>query len=349
VLHATATPRRLPVAAGCVAGAVAFAVAPLAVPLESSASAPTARVAIVQGNVPRLGLDFNAQRRAVLDNHVRATVDLAAKVRIGVEAQPDLVIWPENASDIDPLINADARARINAAAAAIGVPILVGGLLEGPGENLRNVGIVWHPDSGAGAMYVKQHPVPFAEYMPMRKIARMVTEKADLVRHDFLAGDRSGVLSMGSANGRPVTIGDVICFEVAYDNIVRDTVTGGAQIIVVQTNNATFNEAEARQQLAMVRLRAVEHGRAALMASTVGVSGFVTPTGAVHDATGFDVPAVITADVPLESGRTIATTLGAVPELVLVILAVAALGVAVGMRRRRVSAREPMAHDGKAL
>ena len=44
-------------------------------------------------------------------------------------------------------------------------------------------------------------------------------------------------------------------------------------MLAVQTNNATFDEAEARQQLAMVRLRAVEHGRDALMASTVGVSG----------------------------------------------------------------------------
>ena len=105
----------------------------------------------------------------------------------------------------------------------------------------------------------------------------------------------------------PATVGDVICFEVAYDEVVRDTVTGGAQLLVVQTNNATFNEAEARQQLAMVRLRAVEHGRPALMASTVGVSAFVDEAGNVHDATAFNAPAVIVRDVTLGTSRTMAT------------------------------------------
>ncbi len=70
---------------------------------------------------PRLGLDFNAQRRAVLDNHVRVTEQLAADVAAGRMPQPDLVIWPENSSDIDPLRNPDAAAQIDRAARAIGV------------------------------------------------------------------------------------------------------------------------------------------------------------------------------------------------------------------------------------
>ena len=112
----------------------------------------------------------------------------------------------------------------------------------------------------------------------------MITDKVDLVRTDFAGRHRRP----GCCSSGPATIGDVICFEVAYDDIVRDTVTGGAQLLVVQTNNATFDEAEARQQLAMVRLRAVEHGRPALMASTVGVSAFVDADGKVHDATQFN-------------------------------------------------------------
>lgn len=68
-------------------------------PLVSSApDAGTATAAVLQGNVPRLGLDFNAQRRAVLDNHVARTEQLVA----GRVARPDFVVWPENASDIDP-------------------------------------------------------------------------------------------------------------------------------------------------------------------------------------------------------------------------------------------------------
>src|SRR5262249_47120144 len=139
----------------------------------------------------------------------------------------------------------------------------------------------------------------------------------------------------GTLHGGPVTVGDVICFEVAYDNTVRATATGGAQLLVVQTNNATFDEAEARQQLAMVRLRAVEHGRPAVMASTVGVSAFVDAAGTVYDATRFNSPAVIERDLTLRATGTPATTLGAAPELALVVVAVGLLLAGVVMRRTK--------------
>jgi apolipoprotein N-acyltransferase len=133
----------------------------------------------------------------------------------------------------------------------------------------------------------------------------------------------------------PVVVGDVICFEIAYDDVVRDTVTAGAQVLVVQTNNATFDEAEARQQLAMVRLRAVEHGREALMASTVGVSGFVGTDGRVTGATGFNTVDVVVRQMSPATGRTVATRVGLWPEVALVGLAVAVLAGAVWQRRRR--------------
>ncbi len=93
---------------------------------------PAITVAVVQGNVPRLGLEFNAQRRAVLDNHVRETLQLSDDVHAGRAPQPMVVIWPENSSDIDPLANPDARDEISTAAAAINAPILVGGVVAAP-------------------------------------------------------------------------------------------------------------------------------------------------------------------------------------------------------------------------
>jgi len=298
---------------------------------QPASGTPTVRVAVVQGNVPRLGLDFNAQRRAVLDNHVNATLELAARVAAGQAPRPDFVVWPENSSDIDPFRYQDAAARISEAARAIGAPILVGGLQDDDDPTkVRNVGIVWDPELGPTQTYVKRHPVPFGEYVPMRSFIReYITEQVDLVRRDFVAGEVPGVLTMG-----PATIGDVICFEVAYDEVVRDAVTGGAEILVVQTNNATFDEAEARQQLAMVRLRAVEHGREALMASTVGVSAFVDRHGRVYDATEFFTQAVIERTIPLSTGRTMATRAGVVPEVVLAAGAVALVVLALAVRRR---------------
>ncbi|MEV4415199.1 apolipoprotein N-acyltransferase [Catellatospora sp. NPDC049609] len=324
-------------AAAALGGALAVTVAGLALPTAAPAG-QAVTVAVVQGNVPRLGLDFNAQRQAVLNNHVAATVDLARRVAAGQAPRPDLVVWPENASDIDPLRNAGAAAAINDAARAIGAPILVGAVLSGPepGQS-RNAGIVWPADLAPGTqpqqMYLKQHPVPFAEYLPLRPIvepiAQAITNQAKLLRTDFVAGTAPGVLTLG-----PAKVGDVICFEVAYDDVVRDTVRSGAQLLAVQTNNATFDESEALQQMAMVRLRAVEHGRDSLMASTVGVSGFVTADGTVHDATGFNTGAVLVRQLHLSDEATLATTLGPWPEAVLTLAAVGLLAAA-GVARRR--------------
>jgi apolipoprotein N-acyltransferase len=308
------------------------------------------QVAIVQGNVPRLGLEFNAQRRAVLDDHVKATLALATEVAQGKVAQPDIVIWPENSSDIDPLVaddpnDSDAAAEINLAAQTIKAPILVGGVLEGPGAYARNAAIVWTPaggpQSGPHGLYVKQHPVPFAEYVPLRSIARKVDSKVDLISSNFLAGHTPGVLYMPTASNGTITVGDAICFEVAYDNIVRNTVLGGAQLLTVQTNNADFNPAEAEQQLAMVRLRAVESGRDALMVSTVGISGFVDASGVQHNTTAFNVEAAEVRELRLGNQRTLATELGEIPEFVACAAALAALIGAAVLRRRSRHALEP--------
>jgi apolipoprotein N-acyltransferase len=323
-------------AGGFVLAAAVLVIGPAAVPSAKPGQATTT-VAIVQGNVPRLGLEFNAQRRAVLDNHVKATEQLARDVAAGRQPKPDLVIWPENSSDIDPLRNLDAAQQIDTAADAIGVPIMVGAVLQtGTPGDIQNASLLWLPQTGpdSSQTYVKRHPVPFAEYMPLRSIARLVSDKVDLVEN-MLPGDHPGVVHAGAA-----TVGDVICFEVAYDQIVRDTVTGGAQILAVQTNNATFNAAEAEQQMSMVRLRAVEHGRDALMVSTVGVSGFVSTDGVVHQESGFDVPAVEVRAMHLGGPDTLATRLGQWPQTAGVVLALIALAAALPLRRRRPTPTE---------
>ena len=298
------------VAAG--AGAVAGVLAGLAVPLPTT-GARTAVVAVVQGDVPRAGLEFNAERERVLRNHVDATESLAEQVRAGQVQQPDLVVWPENSSDIDPFTDTDARALIQQATDDVGVPVLVGAVVDGPGRYLSNTGVVWRPSTGPGQRYVKRHPAPFGEYIPLRSIARRISSKVDLVRRDFVAGTTVDTLPMG-----PADVADVICFEVAYDGLVRDVVNAGGDLLVVQTNNATFGyTGESEQQLAMSRLRAVEHGRTVLQASTVGVSAIVRPDGSVVDRTRLFTRDVMVAPVALRSSRTLADTVGAWPEAVL--------------------------------
>jgi len=300
--------------------------------VQHGTDAPTETIAVIQGDVPRPGLEFNAERRAVLDLHARRTHELAAAVRAGTSPQPSLVIWPENSTDIDPYRNADANAVISAAAADIGVPILVGGVVQAdtPGEGY-NMGIVWDPVTGPGATYTKRHPLPFGEYMPYRSFFRIFSDKVDLQRGTFLPGDVPGNLDVAGVN-----VGDVICFEVVYDDLVRDVVDGGAQVLVVQTNNATFGYTnETYQQQAMSRIRAVEHGREVLISSTSGVSAVIRPDGTVESTIPLFTPGYLTPTVPLITATTPGTVLGGPLEWVLALAAPLALaGVWIASKRR---------------
>jgi apolipoprotein N-acyltransferase len=330
------------VAAVAVGGASIGGAAAVSVPTGgTTAGGPShLTVAVVQGNVPRLGLEEFAQRRAVTANHVAETRRLAEEVAAGRLPRPDLVIWPENASDDDPFHDPVARSMIESAVQAIGVPVLVGAVLDGPGSHVRNAAIVWSPSTGPGQIYVKRHLVPFGEYIPGRSLlTHLGVGRFSLIPRDFAAGRRPGVLDVG-----PARVADVICFEVADDGIVRQAVTGGGRLITVQTNNATYERVgdsgdggETAQQLQMSRLRAVEHGRAVLVAATSGVSAVIAPDGAVRQQSGVFTPALLVADVPLRDPRTVADRMGVWPEHGLALAGLVWLAAVVLRERRRRS------------
>ncbi|MEU4822464.1 apolipoprotein N-acyltransferase [Actinomadura citrea] len=319
--------RALVPAAVCLAAVGAVVGGGLLIPTPADGRPVT--VAVVQGNVPRLGLDFLGQRKAVLDNHVKATHELAARVRAGRLARPQLVVWPENASDLDPYAEPDAYNAIDGAVKDIGVPVLVGALTDTPdGEKVENRGIVWDPRTGPGDYYVKRHPVPFGEYLPFRDVLTKLITRFERIPRDFAKGDRSGVMRLG-----PVDIGDVICFEVAYDKEVRDVARGN--LLVVQTNNATYGKTSLPpQQIAMSRLRAVEHGRTILVAATSGISAIVAPDGRMVDRSREFVPAVQVAAVPARTARTASDRLGEAPEWALALLGLGAVCAAAWTARK---------------
>lgn len=283
---------------------------------------PTVTVAAIQGNVPRLGLDFNSQRRAVLDNHVRQTMALADDVHAGRAPQPQFVIWPENSSDVDPMTNADAAQQISVAAQAIGAPILVGAVVARPDwtpENpfASNTVVVWDPVNGPGERHDKQIIQPFGEYLPWRGFFRHLSSFADRAGY-FVPGEGSGVVH---AAGVPV--GVATCWEVIFDRALRESVRNGAQLLAVPTNNATFDQNMSEQLLAFARARAVEHDRYVVVAGTTGISAVIAPDGAELARTQFFTPAYLDMTVRLKTSQTPATRWGPLVQWVLVGAAIA--------------------------
>ncbi|GAB18472.1 apolipoprotein N-acyltransferase [Gordonia effusa NBRC 100432] len=301
--------------------------------LDKTLSPSTATVAVIQGNVPRLGLDFNAQRRAVLDNHVKETQRLAAAIHAGSTPHPDLVVWPENASDISPLTNPDAAQEITDASLAVGAPILVGTLVSNPDGRYTNTVLTWQGAHGPVGRYDKHIVQPFGEYLPWRSFFRLFSSYADMAG-DFKPGTGSSVLTVPGTSG-PVRVGVSTCWEVAFDRSARAAVDQGAQLLYVPTNNATFGRTEMTyQQLAMSQVRAVEHGRTVLVAATSGISAIVAPDGTITAQSEFFTPDTLAARVVLHSQKTVATRLGGWPTTVLTLFAICGFLFAIATRTR---------------
>nr|WP_246220745.1 apolipoprotein N-acyltransferase [Phytoactinopolyspora mesophila] len=311
---------RMRVAAGLAAGGLTMAGLLVSPP---AADGETVTIATVQGNVPVMGLDFNSRARVVTNNHVEVTERLAADVASGEVEQPDIVVWPENSSDMNPYRDQQTYDNIQHAVDTIGVPVFVNVRVPTEDEqNVENTAVLWHPETGPAESYIKRHPMPFGEYIPMRNIARMITDAVDRQPRDFVSGDEAGIFDTAAGS-----IGMAICFEVGFDAIVRDAVVEGGQVLAVQTNNATFRDSPMTEQhLAMSRFRAVEHGRTVIVSALAGVSAVVAPDGEVLQRAELFTQDVLVAEVPLSDARTVATAVGTWPEWIIVALALGALG-----------------------
>ena len=289
-------------------------------------------VALVQGGTPQLGLGALDVRQAVLENHVRETVALGAAIDRGEAPRPEFVLWPENSSDLDPFTDSTAAGLIDQAADAVGVPILVGAVIDVPDDPnvVQNVGIWWDPQTGPGRIYVKTRPVPFGEFIPFRAQLADLIGRFDRIPRDFMAGSQAGLFPVDGA-----VIGDGICFEVAYDAVMHELVTSGATVLTIQTNNATYgNTAQPEQQFDISLLRAIEHGRSVVVASTTGISAAIAPNGDVLTAMGEGEVGYRVADVPVQT--TMAPSGRIAPWLEGLLVGAAVLAVIVAMAGRRL-------------
>jgi apolipoprotein N-acyltransferase len=228
-------------------------------------------------------------------------------VAAGQVPAPDFVIWPENSTAVDPFRDAETNAGIEEAVEAIGVPVLVGAIVDAGPRNVLNQGIVWDPETGAGDRYTKWHPVPYGEYIPFRRFFSGNFGRLALIPRDMLSGTRTDPLTIAG-----VRVGDAICFDVAYDDVLYAQLENGAQMLSVQTSNATFiHTSQIDQQFAISRLRAIETGRYVVVAATNGVSGVIAPDGEVLDRAGTRTRDVLVERIGLDSQITPAVRLGA--------------------------------------
>ena len=258
----------------------------------------------IQGNTPSVGLTFNDRAEAVFNLHLseskKADLD-------GV----DVIIWPENAIDVDPYANARVRSSLESLTSSLNVPLIAGAITRQSGQ-LENVSLLYNESGEVVSYYSKQYLTPFGEYIPLRSIARLVSPYVDDVA-DFSVGERVDNHVVNNFELAPV-----ICYELLSDSLVQSAAKS-SEAIIAQTNSATFaGTSESAQQLNITRLRAIENAREIVSVSTVGISAHININGEVLSRTQENVSAELLGNVRSNTSRTIANNLGGfAPVLVL--------------------------------
>ena len=258
----------------------------------------TFQVLAVQGSVPKLGLDFNERATQVFYRHLTATETGLSKGK-----KPELIIWPENSVDVDPFNNPEIGNAITELVDRENIPLIVGAVLRTEGK-LQNASILYEPKIGATSSYIKRHLTPFGEVMPLRSALTFFSDLPNRIE-DFSAGNSAVTHQVGQAKIAPI-----ICFELIDDHLIQSS-AGQSNLYVVQTNSATFaNTAESAQQLAITRIRSIEHARYAVSVSTVGISAIIDTNGVVLKSTKENISTSINSAVALNATKTIYDRVG---------------------------------------
>lgn len=244
-------------------------------------------VGIVQGNVFGVGVNSMGRARSMPNNHLAETATLMAHATAGAVPMPDLIVWPESSTDADPTTDDRTQNLVEAAVDLAGRPILIGTVMDGPGEGERQTSVLWwDPDEGIVDRYDKQNLVPFGEWIPLRDFFLPRLPVLQAVGKQSVPGTEPGLIEGELPDGRSIVVGDVLCYELAYDKTLIDMLAGEPDIVLVQSNNAMYGfSGQIEQQFAITRARAMEGRREIVVTTTSGVSGMIDPRGRVVDRT----------------------------------------------------------------
>lgn len=320
--------------------AVAAVALLIAIPAWPVLQSGTTRLAAVQGNA-NAGLFAEYVPGEILANHVSETLPL-------VSEDVDMVVWPENGSDIDPLRSDLAARTLDSISERMQAPLVVGTITLRD-DKYYNSSLLWKAGEGAVQIYDKVHPVPFAEYMPDREFWRpFAPDLIDLISRDYEIGTQSNIFDI---NG--IFAGIAICFDIADDQLVKEMISGGSELILAQTNNADFGSAErytdeSIQQLAIARMRAIETGRTVVNISTVSSSAIIAPDGSTIASIPDFTAGSMVEEVPLSTTVTPAIAAGRGIEWLVSGLGLAGfvLAVLAAARSRRSSSSGARASHG---
>jgi apolipoprotein N-acyltransferase len=279
----------------------------------------TIDIAIVQGGGPQGTRAINTDSREVFDRHMAAS-EL-------VETPVDLVLWPEDVVNVTTRVEGTTEWTELQQLARDLDAWLIAGIFErlDPTTN-ANASVAFTPEGEAVSRYDKVRLVPFGEFVPLRSLIEPLAP-AYLPARDTRPGTGPAQLEI-EIDGRPVTMGVSISWEVFFEDRARAAMGNDAEILLNPTNGSSYWLTILQtQQVASSRLRAMETGKWVLQAAPTGFSAVIDPEGEVLQRTAVSEQAVLADTVELRSGSTLATRLGPTPMLLAAAAALAAAWV----------------------
>jgi apolipoprotein N-acyltransferase len=328
-LASTPSRRRAVVTGGAAAGVALLAIGGTLVPVGTQTG--TVDVGWVQGGAPGGGVYGIGEARTTTRNHLAEVDRLQSRIDAGELPQPDFVVLPENTTDMDPVTDPQTAAMVASMSARLGVPMLFGAILDGPGVDERQtVSLWWEPGRGEVARYAKRGIVPFGEWVPYRSLLLPLIPELRYVGAQSIAGTAPGAIPVTLPDGRALTLGVMVCYDLIYDDVVHDTVRYGGQVLLVQSSNAMYlGTGQIEQQFAITKTRALELRREVMVVTTSGISGLIEADGSVAFTAPDHVGASGVVTLAQRSGVTPATWLASPLELTITLLALIGLGAAV--------------------
>ena len=233
-------------------------------------------ITIVQGNSPCPGAKNKCsnERQKIYDSHLAQTQSL--------EGNFDLVVWPESSTGFnnDPGVHSRVQNDISTEALRLDSYFLIGGDRPVQKEYFENYGIFINREGEIVDQYLKQHPVPFGEYIPFRKYLDWIPPLA-LVPRDMIRGDGQKIFMVNDTK-----ISTVISFEGSFQRYIRNSVLDGAELVVILTNQASYGESGMSDQfILMSRANAISNERPIVHAAITGKSAFIDHNGKVISKT----------------------------------------------------------------
>ena len=265
------------------------------------AAAPTARVAVIQGNIDQSVKWDPKFQEATIKTYHRLT--LAAK-----SENPDMIVWPESATPFFLFYDKRPTEKVLAGIQEAGVDFLIGS----PSFKRRDESVIYHnsaylinPGTKNVSKYDKAHLVPYGEYVPFKKwlpfLGKIVAQVGD-----FRPGKPGKTLPW-----KKNAVGVQICYEIIFPGLSRAMVKNEAVLLVNITNDAWFGTTSGPyQHFSMTIFRAVENRRALARAANTGISGFIDPVGRILASTALLEEAAVTRTLPLIHKKTVYTRFG---------------------------------------